>query len=148
MIYKDIDKINQNDYKKQIFIFDYCICGRKYYYDDLLILYNYFKNKKKLKICEMIIKIVRNRWKWKCVKCDKNFDPFCLNYRLILYDPKINEDFYDKELKHLICSDCYYHISSNHKKNVNCIFCKSEHIINESKNLTFENKTGDLCCFI
>ena len=148
MIYKHFEKINKNDFKRQTFVFDNCICGNKYYYNDLLILYNYFKNKNKEKICEMIITIIKNRWKWRCIKCDRNFDPFCMNYRLSLYDPKINEDFYDKTLKHLICSECYDSISLNHIKNVNCIFCKSEHFITDAKRLNYENKEGDLCYLV
>ena len=148
IIYKDLEKIDKNDFKRQIFVFDFCICGKRYYYDDLLILYNYFKNKNKIKKCEILIKIVQNRWKWRCIKCDKNFDPFCLNYRLSLSDPKINKDFYNKEIRHLICSDCYDLIAINKIKNVKCFFCKSEHIILDSIRLNYENKSGDLCCFI
>ena len=148
MIYKEYEKIDKNDYKRQVFVFDYCICGKKYYYDDLIILYNYFKNKKKEKNCEMIIKIVQNRWKWKCIKCDKLFDPFCLNRRLSLLDPKINEDFYEKEIKHLICSECFDTISSNQIRNIKCIFCKSEHFMVGSTGLNYENKTGELCYII
>ena len=145
IIYKDFEKINKNDFKRQTFVFDSCICGEKYYYDDLLILYNYFKNKNKEKTCEMIIEIIKNRWKWKCIKCDKKFDPFCMNYRVYLSDPKINLDFYDKKLKHLICSECYDVISLNQIKNVNCKFCKSEHYIRDVKRLNYENKEGDMC---
>jgi hypothetical protein len=96
----------------------------------------------------MIIKIVKNRWKWKCFKCDKLFDPFCMNYRLSLFDTTINKDFYEKELKHLICSECYDAIYLSKTKNVKCIFCKREHYIMDSKRLTYENKSGDMCCFI
>ena len=148
MIYQDYEKIEKNNFKRMIFVFDNCICGKKYYYPDLLVLYNYFKNKNKIKICEMIIKIVKNRWKWRCIKCDKNFDPFCMNYRLSLFDTTINKDFYDKELKHLICSECYDSIYLSQIKHVKCVFCKSEHYIVDSKRLTYENKSGDLCCII
>ena len=148
MIKQDFEKISKNDYKRQIFVLDYCICGKKYYYDDLLILYNYFKNKNKEKNCEMIRKIIRNRWKWKCIKCDKNFDPFCMNYKLSLYDPKINVDFYNKEIKHLICSNCFDAIAISQIKNIKCIFCKSEHFMVDSKRLNYENKSGDLCSII
>ena len=148
MINQDFEKINNNNYKKIIFVFDNCICGKKYYYEDFLVLYNYFKNKDKTKICEMIIKIVRNRWKWRCLKCDKLFDPFCMNYRLSLFDAAINKDFYEKELKHLICSECYNAIYVSQTKNIKCQFCNSEHYIVDSKRLTYENKSGDMCCFI
>ena len=148
IINQDYEKINKNNFKRIIFVFDECICGKKYYYDDYLVLYNYFKNKNKIKICEMIIKIVRNRWKWKCLKCDKLFDPFCMNYRLSLFDITINKDFYEKQLKHLICSECYDAIYVSKAKNVKCIFCIREHYIMDSKSLTYENKSGDMCCFI
>ena len=71
-----------------------------------------------------------------------------MNYRLSLSDPKINKDFYNKEIRHLICSDCYDLIAINKIKNVKCFFCKSEHIILDSIRLNYENKSGDLCCFI
>ena len=148
MIYKHFDKINKNNFKRQIFVFDFCICGKKYYYNDLLVLYNYFKTKNKLEDCDKIIKIVKNRWKWRCIKCDKLFDPFCMNYRLSLYDPKINEDFYEKEIKHLICSDCYDVIYVSKTKNVKCAFCKSEHLITNSIRVNYENKSDDLCFLI
>ena len=106
-----------------------------------------FKNKNKINNCEILIKIVQNRWKWRCIKCDKCFDPFCMNYRLSLIDPKINKDFYNKELRHLICSECFNNINDNKIKNVKCIFCKSEHYIIDSKRLNYENKSEDLCCF-
>ena len=148
MIYKHFDKINKNNFKRQIFVFDFCICGKKYYYNDLLVLYNYFKTKNKLEDCDKIIKIVKNRWKWRCIKCDKLFDPFCMNYRLSLYDPKINEDFYEKEIKHLICSDCYDVIYVSKTKYVKCAFCKSEHLITNSIRVNYENKSDDLCFLI
>ena len=116
MMFKDIEKFKKNDYKRQLFLFEYCICGKRYYYDDILTLYIYFKNKNKIKNCEMLIKIVNNRWKWRCIKCDKLFDPFTINYRLSLFDIKINKDFYDAEIKHLICSDCYDIVSYCKKK--------------------------------
>ena len=148
MMFKDIEKFKKNDYKRQLFLFEYCICGKRYYYDDILTLYIYFKNKNKIKNCEMLIKIVKNRWKWRCIKCDKLFDPFTINYRLSLFDIKINKDFYDAEIKHLICSDCYDIVSYCKKKNINCIYCKSTHVITYSERLNYENEADDLCCFI
>ena len=148
MMFKDIEKFKKNDYKRQLFLFEYCICGKRYYYDDILTLYIYFKNKNKLKNCEMFIKIVKNRWKWRCIKCDKLFDPFTINYRLSVFDIKINKDFYDTEIKHLICSDCYDIVSYCKKKNINCIYCKSTHVITYSERLNYENEPDDLCCFI
>ena len=71
-----------------------------------------------------------------------------MNYRLFLYDPKINEDFYEKEIKHLICSNCNDVIYENKKKNIKCAFCKSEHLIINSIKVTYENKSGDLWFFI
>ena len=148
MMFKHIEKFNNNDYKRQTFLFEYCICGQRYYYDDIFTLYTYFKNKNKVKNCEMLIKIVKNRWKWRCIKCDKLFDPFTINYRLSVFDMKINKDFYDTEIKHLICSDCYDLVAYIQKKNINCIYCKSTHVINYSERLNYENETEDFCGFI
>ena len=147
MIYKDFDKLSKNDYKRQKFIFDFCICGKRYYYDDLLTLYFYFQKKNKLKNCEMLIKIVKNRWKWKCAKCDRNFDPFCMNYKLTLFDKKINEDFYEKYFNHLICGNCFDVITVTKKKFVECMFCNSVHKIIDSERLNYQNKSDDSCCF-
>lgn len=145
MINKDLEKMNKNSFRKIIFVFEYCICGKKYYYDDILIIYNYFKMRNQIRNCDMIIKIVKNRWKWRCTKCDKYFDPFCMNYRISIFDSKINKDFYDKELTHLLCSECFEHLKLIQKKNVKCIYCKSEHFIMNAKNVTYENKTSDKC---
>lgn len=145
IINKDLEKMNKNSFRKITFVFEYCICGNKYYYDDILIIYNYFKMRNLIRNCEMIIKIVKNRWKWRCTKCDKYFDPFCMNYRISIFDSKINKDFYDKELTHLLCSECFEHLKLIQKKNVKCIYCKSEHFIMNAKNVTYENKTSDKC---
>ena len=71
-----------------------------------------------------------------------------MNYKLSLYDPKINVDFYNKEIKHLICSNCFDAIAISQIKNIKCIFCKSEHFMVDSKRLNYENKSGDLCSII
>ena len=140
MIKKHYEKMCNNSYKGMIFLFEFCICGKKYYYDDMIILYEYLKRKKRLNECQMIIKIVKNRWYWKCVKCDNNFDPFCLNKRLFLEDGKINKDFYGKELKHLICSNCYNNVINQHMTKIKCDYCQSEHFIKEAVKVTYQNK--------
>ena len=145
MIKKHYEKMCNNSYKKVIFLYEYCICGKKYYYDDIIILYNYLKTKNRINECQMIVKIVKNRWYWKCVKCDNNFDPFCLNKRLFLVDNKINKDFYKKQLKHLICSNCYDNVLTNHKTSITCDYCQSEHLIVEATKLTYKNKYPDNC---
>ena len=148
IIYHDFAQISKNSFKKITFVFEYCICGKKYYYDDILVIYNYFKVRNKLKECEMIIKIVRNRWKWRCTKCDKFFDPFLMNFKISIFDSKIDKDFYEKELTHLICSECYDRLEITESKNVKCIYCKSIHFIMNAKNLTYENKSGEKCYII
>ena len=145
MIKKHFEKMCDNSYKKLIFLFDFCICGRKYYYDDIIILYNFLKTKKRIKECQMIVKIVKNRWYWKCTRCDNNFDPFCLNKRLFLIDNKINKDFYTEKIKHLICSNCYESIKSNNKNSVECDYCKSEHHIEGHTKLTYKNQYPNSC---
>ena len=145
MIKKFYDKMCNNSYKRIIFLYEFCICGKKYFYDDLIVLYNYLKNKNRINECQMIIKIVRNRWYWKCIKCEHNFDPFCLNKRLILVDNKINKEFYKKQLKHLICSNCYDVISNKHQTTINCNYCQSEHLIVEAAKLNYQNKYPDNC---
>ena len=95
----------------------------------------------------MLIKIVKNRWKWKCAKCDRNFDPFCMNYKLTLFDKKINEDFYEKYFNHLICGNCFDVITVTKKKFVECMFCNSVHKIIDSERLNYQNKSDDSCCF-
>ena len=145
MIKKHYEKMCNNNYKKLIFLYEYCICGRKYYYDDIIIIYNFLKSKSRINECQMIKKIVKNRWYWKCVKCDKDFDPFCLNKRLLLVDNKIDKDFYQKQLKHLICSNCYEYIHNRHETSVNCDYCQSEHLISGAVKLTYQNKYPDGC---
>ena len=145
MLKKFYDKMCNNSYKRMIFLYEFCICGKKYFYDDLIVLYDYLKNKKRMNECQMIIKIVKNRWYWKCVKCEHNFDPFCLNKRLFLVDDKINKEFYKKQLKHLICSNCYDIISTKHQTTINCNYCQSEHVIVEAAKLNYQNKYPDNC---
>ena len=145
MIKKHYDKMCDNSFKKMIFLFDFCICGKKYYYDDIIILYNFLKGRNRFDDCQMIIKIVKNRWYWKCSKCDQNFDPFCLNKRLYLSDGKINMDFYGKNLKHLICSTCFDNIQTNHKTRVECDYCQSQHKIIAYAELSYQNKDIDSC---
>ena len=145
IIKKNYDKMCNNSYKKMIFLYESCICGKKYFFDDIIILYNYLKQKNRINECQMIIKLVKNRWYWKCVKCDNNFDPFCLNKRLVLVDDKINKDFYKKQLKHLICSNCYEYIKSHNNTTIQCNYCQSEHIILDAAKLTYQNKYPDNC---
>ena len=146
MINKNFNKMCNNSYKNIIFLMEYCICGTQYFYDDFLKLYTYFQKKGKIKECDMIIKIVKNRWYWKCLKCDNNFDPFCLNKRLFLSDDKIYKDFYGKQLKHLICSNCYdVVVHMKKQKNVECYFCKSEHYIVGRIGLNYQNKYPETC---
>ena len=128
-----------------IFLYESCICGKKYFFDDIVILYNYLKQKNRINECQMIIKIVKNRWYWKCVKCDNNFDPFCLNKRLVLVDDKINKDFYKKQLMHLICSNCYEYVKSHNQSRIQCNYCQSEHFITNAIKLTYQNKYNDSC---
>ena len=134
-----------NSYKKMIFLYDFCICGKKYYYDDIIILYNFLKEKQRINECHMIIKIVKNRWYWKCAKCDQNFDPFCLNKRLYLTDDKINKDFYGKHLKHLICSNCFDMLRMRYETKIDCNYCQSKHTIIAFDKLSFKNKDMDSC---
>ena len=145
MIKKHYEKMCNNTYEKMIFLFDFCICGKKYYYDDILVLYNFLKEKQRFNECQMIIKIVKNRWYWKCVKCDNNFDPFCLNKRLYLTDDKINKDFYGKHLKHLICSNCFDNPKFKYEAKVECDYCQSKHSIIAYDKLSYKNKDMDSC---
>ena len=145
MIKKHYEKMCKNSYNKMIFLYDFCICGKKYYYDDIIILYDFLKSKKRINESQILIRIVQNRWKWKCAKCDKNFDPFCLNKRLYLTDDKINKEFYGKHLKHLICSDCYDKIIDSHISRVECDYCQSKHSIIAVAKLSYQNKDQDSC---
>ena len=145
IIKKYYDKMCNNSYKKMIFLYESCICGKKYFYDDIVVVYNYLKQKNRLNECQMLIKIVKNRWYWKCVKCDNNFDPFCLNKRLVLVDDKINKDFYKKQLMHLICSNCYEYVKSHNQTRIQCNYCQSEHFITNAIKLTYQNKYNDSC---
>jgi len=145
MIKKHYEKMCNNSYKKMIFLYDFCICGKKYYYDDIIILYNFLKEKQRINECHMIIKIVKNRWYWKCAKCDQNFDPFCLNKRLYLTDDKINKDFYGKHLKHLICSNCFDMLRMRYETKIDCNYCQSKHTIIAFDKLSFKNKDMDSC---
>ena len=145
IIKKDYEKMCKNSFEYFIFLFDFCICGKRYYYEDIILVYNFLKEKNRFDECNMIIKIVNNRWIWKCTKCDNDFDPFCLNKRLNLIDDKICKDFYENNFKHLICSNCYDYYYRNHKKNIKCNYCKSEHIIIDNSKLNYQNKIQDSC---
>jgi hypothetical protein len=40
MLKKFYDKMCNNSYKRMIFLYEFCICGKKYFYDDLTVLYD------------------------------------------------------------------------------------------------------------
>lgn len=145
LIEKNFNKIIKNNFKKVNFIFEECICGIENYYDDYVTLYDFLKSKNNKKYCGMIAKIIKNRWIWRCVRCDQVFDPSNLNSRITIIDNKIKKDFYVKELTHFICSECADYLKRRSENRVFCGFCKSEHVIINAKKLGFDNKVKDNC---
>ena len=145
LIGNNFNQILKNNFRKVVFVFEECICGTEYYYDDYVALYDFLKSKNNKKYCGMITKIIKNRWLWRCVRCDQVFDPSNLNNRITIIDNKIKKDFYNKELTHFICSECTDYLKRRNETSVRCLFCKSEHAIIKSKKLSFENKVKDNC---
>jgi hypothetical protein len=115
-----------------------CPCG---YFLDLNSIVKMMSKIEKMELDqnynEILQKLIVNIWKFKCMICRKNLEAepkkfFILDFK----DDNINRKYLPNkiEFKHLICARCKRRIDEKSKV-VDCIFCKSKHIIKKIKEL-------------
>ena len=88
--------------------------------------------------------------KWKCMICLENFHrQQSKYYRILFSDDKIDSKILKlMSNKHLICNSCAIDYKVDKIENIDCMFCKSQHKINEIKNVNNNNETESDCIII
>ena len=126
-----------------------CYCGFNYDLISLFYMIKKMEEKKLKKEKEIYQTFIKLYWKWKCMKCQCNFNFQMKCFRIIFKDDKIDKNLLLKktDFYHLICYSCASYNRIDKIKEINCQFCKSKHTIIDFKVLN-ENNDVESECFI
>ena len=95
-------------FTKQANTQNYCICGYIFNYNDYQYLFQYFEGLKMKEYKNLILKVVYKSYIRCCLLCLKEYYNSKNNFlSLKLKDQRILDVYKIKEIKHLICEDCY-----------------------------------------
>lgn len=139
--------MENNEPGKCIFPYSYCVCGYKNRVNDYMKLIEFGEKNKESDIVEYLVRIIKNTWKWKCMKCFRMFNNGNNYYRIFFSDSQVNKKLYKKSIQHLICEMCSKEHKLNKGEKILCDFCQSEHEIIKVKEVD-ENNTEDSDCNI
>lgn len=114
-----------------------CLCGYQYNNNDYLTLYQEFEKRKYGMYLNGIRQIIIDTWRKKCMVCLQKYEEELQFRTITLKDKKLTEEYKIKEVKHLLCNECFEKIKK--EKEVECLICGCGHKI---------KKIGDSDCII
>ena len=126
-----------------------CFCGFSYDLKALNYMISETEKRKLSDQTEIYEEFIKLYCKWKCMACRQNFNRNNKYYRLYFKDDKMDKKLLKRmESKHLICYSCACTNKINQIKTIKCLFCNSNHLITEFKEVDSDNKTESDCIII
>lgn len=142
-------EIRENQKGDKYFLPLNCYCGYNYNLNSLIYMINEMKKKELKDEIKMYQQFLKQYCKWKCMICQKNFNIHYNYFRLFFTDDKIDKQSLNMMgNKHLICQFCARQYSIDIGKDIFCFFCKSKHIIENIKEVNYNNEVESDCIII
>ena len=104
-ITEDIEFKEQNNYNYPILA--NCLCGYQYNNNDYCTLYKEFEKRKYVTYMNGVRDIIIDTWRKKCMVCLKKYSEDIQFRTITLKDKRLTEEYRIKEIKHLLCNECF-----------------------------------------
>ena len=124
-ITEDIEFKEQNNYNYPILA--NCLCGYQYNNNDYCTLYKEFEKRKYVTYMNGVRDIIIDTWRKKCMVCLQKYSENIQFRTITLKDKRLTEEYRIKEIKHLLCNECFEKIKKD--KDVECLLCGCGHKI-------------------